>query len=199
MYYLHCPPPTPPPHPFSHCGLAPTKKQRRRVGGRKDGEKESRTIYASHFLFSLSHPKKTGMSPSPPPTSSASLIILHGTGWFLLFSTLFVHIQTFIYTTPHRRIHYIDRSSVCVCVYTIYQRATSFLSRHSPGDALSLRTFFCVCLSPSSSLLSQLVLVLVAVLPLLLLLLLLLLVGSCHHHHFLFFFLSFWARKISGL
>ncbi len=82
-----------------------------------------------------------------------------------------------------------------MCVYTIYQRATSFLSRHSPGDALSLRTFFCVL---SHLLLSQLLLVvLVAVLPLLPLLLLL--VGCCHHHHFLLlFFISFFGSQDFG-
>jgi hypothetical protein len=158
------------------------------TSGREEGwrKREPHDLRKSFSFLSLS-PKKNWHVPQPTPhffsifdNSSRNGLVPPFFHPFRPYTDIYIHHPPPAYTL------YRQKQCVCVCVYTIYQRATSFLSRHSPGDALSLRTFFCVCLSPSSSLLSQLVLVLVAVLPLLLLLLLL--VGSCHHHHFLFFF-----------
>ena len=122
--------------------------------GMEEEEEEEEPIYASHFLFFNCH-----VWSSLSLSLSASLIILSLSaaeeGWRqwaeewagscrLRFSLSFNYLPacpSLLLTHHHLPPLYTHTLSFTLLPLFIYQGETSFLSRHSPGDALSLRTF----------------------------------------------------------
>ena len=120
--------------------------------GMEEEEEEEEPIYASHFLFSTAMCRRLSLSLS---IFDNSFSFGSWRGWQqwaeewagscrLRFSLSFNYLPacpSLLLTHHHLPPLYTHTLSFTLLPLFIYQGETSFLSRHSPGDALSLRTF----------------------------------------------------------